>query len=66
MLTASLVLAAPVPALAGVESEMQSFMTEMGAQANVTGPSAYQGQSAGYYSGGAMWALASWAGRRTS
>ena len=27
-----------------------------GAQANVTGPSAYQGQSAGYYSGGAMWA----------
>ena len=56
VLSASIVLTAPVPASAGVESEMQSFMTEMGAQANVTGPSAYQGQSAGYYSGGAMWA----------
>ena len=54
VLSASIVLTAPVPASAGVESEMQSFMTEMGAQANVTGPSAYQGQSAGYYSGGAM------------
>ena len=56
VISASLMLAVPVPALAGVESEMQSFMNEMGAQANVTGPSAYQGQSAGYYSGGAMWA----------
>lgn len=56
VLSVSIVLTAPVSASAGVESEMQSFMTEMGAQANVTGPSAYQGQSAGYYSGGAMWA----------
>ena len=32
---------------------MQNFMSDMGVQGNVTGPSAYQGQSAGYYSGGA-------------
>ena len=34
---------------------MQSFMSDMGVQANVTGPSAYQGQSAGYYSMGSVW-----------
>ncbi|MBB6125841.1 hypothetical protein FHS92_003607, partial [Sphingobium subterraneum] len=46
VLAASVVLAAPTPALAGVEGEMQNFMSDMGAQANVTGPSAYQAQSA--------------------
>ena len=55
VLAASVLLAAPTPALAGVEGEMQNFMSEMGVQGNVTGPSAYQGQSAGYYSGGAVW-----------
>ena len=55
LLAGSIVLASPAPALAGVEGEMQSFMSDMGVQGNVTGPSAYQGQSAGYYSGGAVW-----------
>lgn len=55
LLAGSIVLASPAPALAGVEGEMQNFMSEMGVQGNVTGPSAYQGQSAGYYSGGAVW-----------
>ncbi len=52
----TVMLAAPARARASVEGEMQNFMTDMGAQANITGPSAYQGQSAGYYSGGTMWA----------
>ena len=52
---AAVLMASPTPALAGVEGEMQSFMSDMGAQANVTGPSAYQGQSAGYYSMGSVW-----------
>lgn len=55
VLALSVVLAAPAPALANVEGEMNNFMSEMGVQANVTGPSAYQGQSAGYYSLGSVW-----------
>lgn len=55
LLAASVILAAPMPASAGVEGEMQSFMADMGVQANVTGPSAYQGQSAGYYTMGSVW-----------
>lgn len=49
-------MSSPMPAHAGVEGEMQNFMSEMGASANVTGPTAYEGQSAGYYSAGSMWA----------
>ena len=56
VLGTAVAIGSPSPALAGVEGEIQNFMADMGAQANVTGPSAYQGQSAGYYSGGAMWA----------
>nr|WP_062342742.1 conjugal transfer protein TraH [Novosphingobium sp. CCH12-A3] len=51
----ALLLGTPMPASAGVEGEMSSFMSEMGAAANVTGPSAYRGQSAGYYSMGTVW-----------
>jgi conjugative transfer pilus assembly protein TraH len=47
---------AATPALAGVEGEMNSFFNSAGAAANVTGPSAYSGQAAGYYSGGSIWA----------
>lgn len=44
------------PGLAqGVESEMNSFFNAAGGAANVTGPTAYSGQSAGYYSGGSLW-----------
>jgi conjugative transfer pilus assembly protein TraH len=40
---------------ANVDSEMRNFMNDTGTQANVTGPTAYQGQSAGYYSMGSVW-----------
>lgn len=40
---------------ANVASEMNNFFSEAGSAANVTGPSAFQGQSAGYYSLGNVW-----------
>ena len=43
------------PAAADVGADMQTFFDDAGARANVTGPSAFQGQSAGYYSGGNVW-----------
>ena len=47
---------AAAPALAqGVQGEMNSFFNSAGAAANATGPTAYSGQSAGYYSGGSLW-----------
>lgn len=55
VLLACLNLAA-APAVAGVEAEMNNFFNSGGAAANVTGPTAYQGQAAGYYSGGSIWA----------
>ncbi|MGB3469767.1 MAG: conjugal transfer protein TraH [Erythrobacter sp.] len=43
------------PAAASVEGEMNSYFNSAGAAANVTGPAAFDGQSAGYYSGGSLW-----------
>lgn len=43
------------PASAAVGDDMQQFFNDAGARANVTGPTAFQGQSAGYYSGGNIW-----------
>lgn len=44
------------PALrADVASEMDAFFADAGGAANVTGPTAFQGQSAGYYSLGNVW-----------
>lgn len=43
------------PARASVEGAMDSYFDDMGAAANVTGPTAYEGQSAGYYSMGNVW-----------
>ena len=43
------------PALANVGDSMDRFMDDMGGAANVTGPSAFEGQSAGYYSLGNVW-----------
>ena len=43
------------PAAANVGSEMQTFFDDAGVRANVTGPTAFEGQSAGYYSGGNVW-----------
>ncbi len=40
---------------ADVGSSMDSFLQDVGGAANVTGPSAFQGQSAGYYSLGNVW-----------
>ena len=40
---------------ANVGDSMDRFMNDMGGAANVTGPSAFQGQSAGYYSLGNIW-----------
>lgn len=42
-------------ARADVASQMNSFFADVGGAANVTGPSAFQGQSAGYYSLGNVW-----------
>ena len=52
-LAAAGMAAAPVNAQVG--AELNSFFDDMGAAANATGPTAYQGQSAGYYSGGNIW-----------
>jgi conjugative transfer pilus assembly protein TraH len=43
------------PAMADVNSEMTGFFSSAGAAGNVTGPGAFQGQSAGYYSLGNVW-----------
>ena len=42
-------------ALADVGQSMDSFMTDVGGAARVTGPTAFQGQSAGYYTLGNVW-----------
>jgi conjugative transfer pilus assembly protein TraH len=43
------------PATASVGSEMQGYFDSAGVRANATGPTAFQGQEAGYYSGGNVW-----------
>ena len=43
------------PVAANVGDSMDRFMDDMGGAANVTGPTAFQGQSAGYYSLGNVW-----------
>lgn len=42
-------------ARADVAGQMNSFFNDTGGAANVTGPTAYQGQAAGYYSMGNVW-----------
>ena len=42
------------PALAGVNSDLSSYFDDLGFQSNVTNPSVYNGQAAGYYSGGSV------------
>jgi len=46
---------AAVPAAANVGSELNTFFNDMGGTANASGPTAYQGQSSGYHSGGSVW-----------
>ena len=52
-LAAASMIASPVAANVG--ESMDRFMDDMGAAANVTGPTAFEGQSAGYYSLGNLW-----------
>lgn len=55
---AALAAASMIPigiARADVAGQMNSFFNEAGGAANVSGPSAYQGQTAGYYTGGNVW-----------
>ena len=56
-ITAALVSASLMitPASANVGESMDRFMDDMGGAANITGPSAFEGQSAGYYSLGNVW-----------
>ena len=60
VLTALLALTLPIAGLdfaarADVGSSMDSFLNDLGGAAQVNGPTAYQGQSAGYYSLGNVW-----------
>ena len=43
------------PAMADVGSSMQTYFNDAGSAANVTGPTAFNGQNAGYYSAGNVW-----------
>src|SRR3546814_18344458 len=48
-------LAVTGTAHADIPSEMNSFFSDAGGAANLTGPSAFQGQSAGHYYVGNVW-----------
>jgi conjugative transfer pilus assembly protein TraH len=54
-LLAALNAAVLTPAAASVGSEMTGYFDSAGVRANATGPTAFQGQEAGYYSGGNVW-----------
>src|SRR5262245_22745233 len=43
-------------AYAGIGGDLNHFFNQMGFSNNVTAPNAYQGQGAGYYSGGSLFA----------
>ncbi|WP_100865772.1 conjugal transfer protein TraH [Novosphingobium kunmingense] len=56
LLAAILAAALPLTSVsADVGSSMDSFLNDVGGAANVNGPTAFQGQSAGYYSLGNIW-----------
>lgn len=46
------------PAAAGIQSDLDDFFDSMGLHANVTPGGAYEGQTAGYYTGGNLFARA--------
>jgi len=54
----AVVLSGPLAetANANVGQELNDFFNSVGGAANVNGPAAYNGQSAGYYTGGSVWA----------
>src|SRR3989304_8794235 len=49
-----LVFTVTTEVFAGVAGDLSSFFTSLGYDNNVTPGTAYQGQAAGYYSGGSM------------
>jgi len=53
VLTASQMCA--VQTFANVGTELNDFFNDMGGAGNAYGPTAFQGQSAGYYTGGGVW-----------
>jgi len=59
MIKTMLIMSATLLALsghAGLSSDMNDFFESSGMQTNVTGPGAYQGQTAGLYTGGQLYA----------
>ncbi len=57
-IAAGLALCLPLTAHAQVENQMNAFWDEIGVAANVTGPGAYEGQRAGYYTFGNVYVRA--------
>ncbi|CAM4390678.1 MAG: hypothetical protein LEGION0398_MBIBDBAK_00166 [Legionellaceae bacterium] len=47
------------PAFSDVNSDLNNYFNNLGLDANVTSPQAYQGQQAGYYTGGSLFARSS-------
>ena len=54
LLTATLLTVMPLSASASVDGDLNNFFNSLGYDGNVTQSHAYQGQEAGYYSGGSM------------
>lgn len=57
LLAATLAVAC-VPASASIQSDLNSFFDSMGLTSNITPGGAYEGQTAGYYTGGTLFARA--------
>lgn len=55
MLVLSLNMALAQSASANVNGELNDFFNDLGGAGNATGPVAYEGQSAGYYTAGGVW-----------
>ena len=55
LLAAILAMSVSVSAQANVQTSMQSWFNDIGAYGNVTGPSAYQGQTMNLYTGGSLY-----------
>lgn len=59
LVLASLLAICVSPAWSDVNSDLSSYFDNLGMMGNTTAPHAYQGQQAGYYSGGSLYARSS-------
>ncbi len=59
LLSALLLISAQLSYAKGFESEIQNYFNSLDMASNVTGASAYQGQRAGFYTGGSLYARSS-------